>query len=71
MYIVTYKMSILDERIYSEEIEDEAFHNKPVSKLSYEDIQNELWNYRKKVNCCPPDYEPHEFVIMSVTKLKK
>lgn len=48
MYIVTYKMSLLEQEVYSEEIDDEVFGNREVTDISYEDIQNELWSYRKK-----------------------
>lgn len=70
MYIVTYKMSLLEQEVYSEEIDDEVFGNREVSELSYKEIQNELWRYRKEVGCCLPDDNVDEFVILSVTKLK-
>lgn len=70
MYIVTYRVSFLDEHIYSEEVDDAVFGNRDVSELSYEDIQNELRTYRERVGCCLPNQSADEFVILSVTKLK-
>ena len=70
MYIVTYKMSLLEQEVYSEEIDDEVFGNREVTDISYKEIQNELWRYRKEVGCCLPDDNVDEFVILSVTKLK-
>lgn len=70
MYIVTYKMGLLETDIYSEEIDNAVFGNREVSELSYKEIQNELWRYRKEVGCCLPDDNVDEFVILSVTKLK-
>lgn len=70
MYIVTYKMGLLEKYIYSEEIDNAVFGNREVSELSYKEIQNELWRYRKEVGCSLPDDNVDEFVILSVTKLK-
>ena len=70
MYIVTYKMGLLETDIYSEEIDNAVFGNREVSELSYKEIQNELWRYRKEVGCCLPNQSADEFVILSVTKLK-
>ena len=70
MYIVTYKMSLLEQEVYSEEIDDEVFGNREVTDISYKEIQNELWRYRKEVGCSLPDDNVDEFVILSVTKLK-
>ncbi len=70
MYIVTYKMSLLEQEVYSEEIDDEVFGNREVTDISYKEIQNELWRYRKEVGCCLPNQSADEFVILSVTKLK-
>ena len=69
MYIVTYKRGLLETDIYSEEIDNAVFGNREVSELSYKEIQNELWRYRKEVGCLPDD-NVDEFVILSVTKLK-
>ena len=70
MYIVTYKMSLLEQEVYSEEIDDEVFGNRELTDISYKEIQNELWRYRKEVGCSLPDDNVDEFVILSVTKLK-
>ncbi len=70
MYIVTYKIGLLETYIYSEEIDNAILGNREVSELSYKEIQNELWRYRKEVGCCLPDDNVDEFVILSVTKLK-
>lgn len=70
MYIVTYKRGLLETDIYSEEIDNAVFGNREVSELSYKEIQNELWRYRKEVGCSLPDDNVDEFVILSVTKLK-
>lgn len=70
MYIVTYKMGLLETDIYSEEIDNAVFGNREVSELSYKEIQNELWRYRKEVGCCLPNQSADKFVILSVSKLK-
>ena len=48
MYIVTYKMSLLEQEVYSEEIDDEVLVTEEVTDISYKEIQNELWRYRKE-----------------------
>jgi len=63
-------MSLLEQEVYSEEIDDEVFGNREVTDISYKEIQNELWRYRKEVGCCLPNQSADEFVILSVTKLK-